>query len=109
MGAASLVVLDAGAAASLGCYEWLERRNSILERRGVPCAEPHPACAGFDLGDGRLGDVRYRSEISAGIAGGRGNILALLRKGALEALGGQLDSSRRISTFRTQGFDIPLE
>ena len=52
------------------------------------------------FGDGRIGEVRYAADIVVGIAGRRGaftafvmdaEIPALLRKGALDALGAQLD------------------
>ena len=69
------------------------------------------------FGNGRLGGVRRAADITAGIAGNSGafaefvldkDILALLRKGATEALGGQLDLLRGSFVLRRQGVKIPL-
>ena len=66
--------------------------------------------------DGCLGEVRHADDIPAGIAGNTGNftasapdaeIPALLRKGALVALGGQLDFPRDGLALRKQGVQIP--
>ena len=74
-------------------------------------------CA-FQVGDGRLGDLRCAADIPAGIAGNLGKITAfapdadipaLSCKGASDDLGGQLDFFRKLSTLRKQGVDIPLE
>ena len=101
MDAGSALALDAGATANLVCYSWLEGRNSMSERRGVPRAEIHPACSRFKFGGGRLGEVQCAADVSAGIAGCRGELMAILleaeiaaplRGSALEALGGQSDS-----------------
>ena len=64
----------------------------------VPPAQIYPARAIFDFGLGWLGEVLYAADIPAGIFGGRGKLAAfpidadapaLLRKGALEDIGGQ--------------------
>ena len=84
---------------------------------GSPKAAPYPAMARFKFGDGRLGEVRHAADIEVGIARRRGALAAfvlgtglpaLLRNGALEALGGQLDCKREILTIRTHGVDIRL-
>ena len=81
-------------------------------------AEPCPARAIFKFGDGDLGAVRRAANILVAIAGGRGKftaslleaaIQALLRRGALGALGGQLAFAHTISTLSKQGVDIPLK
>ena len=97
----SAVVLDTGARANLVRFSWLQRHNRILERRGIPRVTTYPSQARFRFVYGRLGEVRYAADIPVGIAGNTGmftasvleaDIPALLRKGAMEALGGQLDS-----------------
>ena len=95
--AGSVVVLDPGAAANLGCFKWLGRHNSFSERWGVPRAEASPACATFEFGDGPLEGVRCAADIPVGVAGGRGGfaafaleavIPACLCEGSSEAAGG---------------------
>ena len=63
-------------------------------------AVPYPSSARFKFGDGRIGEVNREADIKVGIAGHKGaftafaldaEIPSLLRKGALEALGAQLD------------------
>ena len=65
---------------------------------------------------GRVGEVEHAADIQVGAAGCRGacaarvleaDIPALLRKGALEALGGQLDFERDIMTIRKHGVNAP--
>ena len=94
------MVLDAGATANLVCYKWLENHNSFLERQGLEKAVPYPSNARFKFGDGRMGEVKHAADIKVGIAGCKGtftafvldaDIPALLRKGALDALGAQLN------------------
>ena len=43
MDADTAVVLETGGAANCVCFMMLGRRNSIVERWGVPCAETYPA------------------------------------------------------------------
>ena len=78
---------------------------------------PYPAMARFKFGGGRIGEVKYAADIKVGFAGCRGvstafvleaDIPALLRTGALGALGGQFDCERDISTIRNHGVDTPL-
>ena len=104
----SVAVLDTGATANHARFRGLEHHNRISQRRGYLPATTYPDSAQFGLGDGRVGRVRRAVGIPAGTAGSAGrlttfaphaDIPALLRKGALEASGKQLDSSRGISTF----------
>ena len=113
-----MAVLDSGAAANLVSIKWSEHRNKISERWGIQRAETFPRRAQFKSGDGRLGEVRCAADIPVGTAGKRGtfaalvpeaNILALLREGALEALGGRLDFCCDIVKLRQQWVDIPLK
>ena len=69
----------------------------------------------FKFGDVRAGEVRCAADIKVGIAGRRGaftafvlgaGIPALLRKGAPEALGDQLDFEQDILVIRSDGVDI---
>ena len=73
---------------------------------------PYPAIARFKFGDGRVGEVKYAADIKVGTAGCRGaftavaletGIPALLRKGAIESLGGRSDFERDILTIRNRG------
>ena len=84
----------------MALFKWLGRENSVLEKFGVSRSQPYPARARFELENGRLSKARYASGIPEGRAGGRGEstalpmdagTLALLRKGAPEAIGGKLD------------------
>ena len=94
------------------------RHSSILKCWGVPRAGTRPARAKLKVGDGDLGEVRRAAEILVAIDGGRGEftaslleaaISALLRRGAMGALGGQLAFARTISTLSKQGVDISLK
>ena len=123
MGADCRAVLDSGDTADITVSKCLGHHSKISQRRGVPRAEAYPARARFKLadwamyGDGRLGDVRCAADFPLGIAGDRGkrsafvlktDIPALLRIGALEALGGRSDFHRNISTLRKQGRSMTL-
>ena len=90
----------------------------IAGRWGVQGAETYPAYARLKFRDGHLGEVRRAADISDGIAGNRGKFTAsvleayapaMLREGALEALGGPASFFRDISTSRKQGAGILLE
>ena len=114
-GTDSVASSDTGATANLVGFRWLGRRNRILQRKGLPRVSTYPASARFKFGDRRLGKVHHAADIPVEIAGNKGKITALalevdlpalLREGASEALGRQLDSSRNISTLRKQGVDI---
>ena len=114
----SVVVLDTGATANLVCFRWLSHHNALLEQRGLPRVSTYPAQARFKFGDGRTGDVCFAADITVGIAGTKGtftafvldaDIPALLCKGALEALAGQLDFARNTLTLGTKGIEIPLK
>ena len=116
MGAGCVVVQETGAMTNLVCVKLLGRHNSILGRWGVPGAGPYPARARFKFGDGRPGEVRVAEGIPAEIAGGRGkwtafgqqaDAPAVMRKGALGALGGKVDSSRHASPLNKQRVNIP--
>ena len=111
-----LLALDTGATAdSVYCY-WLQRQNRLLGKKGRQKVSTYPASARGRFGDGRLGDVRHAADIPACISGSQGNFAAFaldadiaefLRKGALEALGGQLDFLRDLFTLRKHGVTIP--
>ena len=114
----SVVVLDTGATANLVCFRWLAHHNTLLEQQGISRVPTYPAQARFKFGDGRTGDVCFAADITVGIAGAKGtftafvldaDIPALLCKGALEALAGQLDSARNTLTLGTRGIEIPLK
>ena len=71
-----------------------------MSRKGYQNVSASPASARFRFGGGRLGAGRHATGIPVGIAGGKGafaafaldaEIPALLRKGALEVLGGLQD------------------
>ena len=77
----------------------------------------YPSAARFKFGDGRIGEVQYAANISVGIAGRKGTftafvmdaeIPALLRKGALEALGAQLDFAKDTLLLERRGICVPL-
>ena len=96
----SAVALGAGATADLVCRKWLANHNAILGKQVLGTAVPYPSSARYKFGDGRIGEVEHESDIEVGNAGRRGaftafaldaEIPALLRKGALGALGAQLD------------------
>ena len=74
--------------------------------------------ARFKFGDGRVGEVKFAADIEVGAPSSRGTFgaflleadnPALLRKGALEALGGQLDFARDVSAVRNHGVNFPLK
>ena len=78
---------------------------------------PYPATARFKFGGGRVGEVKRAADIKVGTAGRRGaftafapdaDIPAVLRKGALELLGGRLDFERDIVTNRRREANVPL-
>ena len=84
----------------------------------MPPAHPCPVRAKFKFGIGRMGEVRYAGNIPVVIAGGLGkfaaflldaDILAFLRKGAFESLGGRSDFPRNILTSGRLEVDVPLE
>ena len=62
-------VLDAGAAASLARFRWLDNRSQLLEKHAFSHVLTHPACARFKFGGGRLGEVRSAADITVGNAG----------------------------------------
>ena len=114
----SLVVLDSGATASLAHFRWLENHNWPLGRRGYQKASTYPSSARFRFGDGCQGEVRRAADIPVAVVGRRGkftafvlgaDIPALLREGALEAMGGQLDFPRDLLTLRKRGVGTPHE
>ena len=83
---------------------------------GFSRVTPYSAAARFKFGDGRVVEVEHAADIKVGIAGRRGasaacvavaDIPAFLRKGAWEALGGQLDFGRDILTVRKRGAEGP--
>ena len=105
------------ASANLVCFRWLESQNRLPEEHGFQRVSTYPSKARFRSGDGRVGEVRHASDIPAGVAGNTGkfaafaldaDITAPLRDGAMEALGGQLDSPRDSSVLLKRGLPIPL-
>ena len=114
----SVAVSGAGATASAACVKWLEHHNSRLRQLGILKVSTYPTTARFKFGDGRVREVRYAADIKIGFAGRGGafrafalepDIRALLREGASEALGGQLDFVRNVLGIRNHGVDIPLK
>ena len=117
VGPDSVAVFDAEAAANLVCFKWFEHHNEILGRQGAPRAGPYPISARPKFADGRLGEVLCAADSSGGIEGKCGapttfapeaEIPALLRRGALGALGWQMDSFREISTLRERVVGLRL-
>ena len=111
-----MVVLNPGATANLVCSRWPARHNRILDWRGIPRVTTYPSKARSRFADGRLGEVRHAADIPVAIAGYRGmrtafvleaDIPALLRKGAMEAIGGQLDFLHGSFNLRRRGAQIP--
>ena len=109
------MALGAGATANLAGLRFPGRRNRLLEKKG---RQKVPTCTSSSrVGDWRLGELRPAADIPAGIAGNRGAFTAiaqgddipeLLREGAAEALGGQLDLPRDVLALRTKGgYDSP--
>ena len=77
----------------------------------------YPSSARFRFGDGCHGEVRHPADSPPGIARHTGkfpafaldaDFPALLRKGAMVALGGQLDFPRDVLILRGHGNAIPL-
>ena len=101
--------LVAGATADLVCFSGLTRRNSILAKRGFPKVAAFPSKARFLFGDGRLVEVRHAADIPVWVAALvlDGGAPALLCKGAMEALGGQLASFRGSLLLRRPRVRIP--
>ena len=96
----SVAVLDTGATANLVCFRWLANHNRILQEYGIQRAPTYPSKARSRLCDRRLGEVRHAADIPVRISGNKVaftafalemNIPALLRRGTMEALGGQWD------------------
>ena len=113
----SVVVLNTGATANIASIRWLARHSRILGNYGAPRVTTYSSKARCRFGDGRLGEVRHAADIPLRIAGNKGkhaafapdaDIPALLRRGALEALGGQLEFLRGSLVLRRQGVKIPL-
>ena len=97
------MVLGTGAAANLSRLRLLEHHNRILEQRGYRKVSTCPSPTSFRFGDGRQGEVRRAADTPVGAEGSKGKFTAsvldtdspaLLRKGALEALGPQLEPPR---------------
>ena len=115
--ASSVVALDTGATANLVRRAWLANHNQFLERMGMEKAHLYPSAARFKFGDGRIGEVQYAANITIGIAGCKGTftafvmdagIPALLRRGALEALGAQMDFAKDTLLLERRGICVPL-
>ena len=109
----SVVVLDTGATANLVCFQ---HHNRLLGRSGLQRVSTYPSKARSRFGGGRLGEESHAADIPAGIAGNKGkfaafaldaDIPALLREGAAEESGSQLDVSRDPLVLLKQGVTIP--
>ena len=106
MGEDCAVSLDASATGNPVFFRRLTHRNSPLGKMGLPRVATYLAQARFKFRRGGMGDVRSAADITAGIAPvSDANTPAFLRKGALEAPGGQLDFFRDTLTlgFSTGG------
>ena len=88
-----------------------------MGRQGLGKAVPYLSIARFKFGDGRIGEVKHAADIKVGVAGRKGtfaafvldaDIPALLRKGALEALGAQLDFDKDMLSLLRHGVRVPL-
>ena len=108
----SVGVLYSGAAGSHVRFGRRGNHNVLFGKQGSPKISAYPARARSKFGDGRFGKVHRAADITVGIEGRRGthtafalgaDAPALLRKGAAEAMGGQLDFACYVSTFRNQG------
>ena len=63
----------------VGCgFPELNRHNLTLEKTGLPRVSTYPAQARLKFGDRRMGDLRLAADITAGIAGARGNFAAFV-------------------------------
>lgn len=89
--------------------------NQVSEKHGPPQLSAYPARTRLEFGGGRHGEARFTADLP-GSAGCRGELAAsvtdagipaILRKGAVEALGGQSQVARDMLTLRNQGADIP--
>ena len=112
-----MVVLDPGATADFVCFSWLARHARFLGKNGIPRVTTYPSKARFRFSERPLGEVRHPADIPVGAAGKKGKftalvldagIPALLRRGDMEALGGQLGFLRVSSVLRRQGANFAL-
>ena len=117
MGADNVALLGTGAAASPAYFGRFERHTSFLDCRGAPRPGACPESARFKFGGGRHEGVHGAADTPLGIRSGRGEFTAfalvadipsLLRKGAIGALGGQVDFACNVSTLSKRGGAIPL-
>ena len=99
----SLGVWGTGATANRVCFRCPGNRNLLLREHGCRRVSTHPTCARFKLRGSRLGEVRFTARIL------KSNAPTLLRRGELEARGGQSDFTCDVLSCRKQGVDIPLE
>ena len=112
-----MAVLDAGETASLVCHTWLENHNLFSEQMGLGKAVPSSSTARFKFGDRGIGEVKHAADTKVGIAGCMGaftacvlgaEIPALLRRGALESPGAQLDCEENTLSLLRHGVRVPL-
>ena len=84
----------------------------ISEQKGYRKVSTYTSSARFRFGEGSAGEVRHAADIPVVIAGSRGkfpafmadaDFAALLRTGAVELLGRQLEFSRDMLTLRRHG------
>ena len=81
-----MVILDTGATAILVRFRWLNRHNSTSGKVGLPRVSIYPAQARIKFGNGRTGDVRFAADMTAGIAGAKGNFTAFAPGADIPAL-----------------------
>ena len=80
----SVVVLAAGATATLGCLNWFGRRN-CLEKWGISTVQLYPAFGKSKFGRGRLGEPRDAAGMPEGVAGVRVGFAACLSEAGTPA------------------------
>ena len=94
------VARETGARANSSRFKWLDHRNSVFVKCGVPLAQPYQDRARVAFSNGRMGGTRFAADTPVGIAGGRGEFSAPLMDtdapaylcwAALDSLGGELD------------------
>ena len=98
-------------------FKWRRRCKSPVAKFGRPVAVAFPAMASSKFGNGKLGQVFCAAGVPVAIAVRRemfcdflvgAEIPALLREGALEAMDGGLDVSRKCLHLAKWGTDAPL-
>ena len=81
----SVVVSDTGATASLVLSRWLADRDLLLGKCGLPRDDTCPALSRFKFGGGRMRDVRFAADITAGVAGSNGDLTSSVLRADIPA------------------------